>query len=112
MIRSTATSGLLVVLLGCTGSIQDGPGGKPSSPKPGQTPAGAGGTGDPGAVNACRGELPPGPARLRRLTHQQLRNTVFETFGVRVPVLDTLPEESRLDGYANASERLSLSPVL
>ena len=31
---------------------------------------------------------------------------------MRVPVLDTLPEESRLDGYANASERLSLSPVL
>jgi hypothetical protein len=31
---------------------------------------------------------------------------------VRVPVLDTLPDESRLDGYANASEKLGLSPVL
>ena len=116
MIRSTAAGGLLFMVLGCTGSIQDGPGGgKPSPNQPGDPRGGTGASGgtspDPTPTNACK-EIAPGPTRLWRLTHAQLRNTVFETFGIRVPVLDTLPDESRLDGYANASERLTLSPVL
>ena len=52
------------------------------------------------------------PARLWRLTHRQFKNTVVATFGFAVPVLDNLPAESRLDGFANASERLGLSSVL
>jgi hypothetical protein len=113
MIRLTAASGLFALAIGCTGSIQDGPGGSNSKTSPsGETSPPSHGTGDPPPPTADCRQLTPGPARLWRLTHDQLRNTVFETFGVRVPVLDTLPEESRLDGYANAAERLNLSPVL
>jgi hypothetical protein len=54
----------------------------------------------------------PLPPRLWRLTHAQLKNTIADTFGFTVPVLDTLPGESRLDGFANAAERLGLSSTL
>jgi hypothetical protein len=53
-----------------------------------------------------------GAPRLWRLTHAQLGNTINDSFGFRVPAVDTLPGESRLDGFANASDRLTLSPVL
>jgi hypothetical protein len=109
MIRPKAAGGLVVLLLGCTGAIGDRPG-APS--RPGEsTTTGPDGTGGSGPVAACR-EVTPAPTRMWRLTHTQLRNTIFDTFGVRVPVLDTLPEESRLDGFANASERLGVSSVL
>jgi hypothetical protein len=62
-------------------------------------------------TGACR-DVTANPTRLWRLTHVQLRNTISDAFGVRVPVLDTLPAESRLDGFANVSERLGLSSVL
>jgi hypothetical protein len=118
MIRFTAALGLSLALA-CTGSIKDGPGGKPSSSSGGPTD-GTGGNGStmgtnpgtkPNPASACK-EVVPGPTRLWRLTHAQLRNTVQDAFGIKVPVLDTLPDESRLDGYANAAERLTLSPVL
>jgi len=35
-----------------------------------------------------------------------------EVFGFDVPVVGNFPAESRLDGFANAAERLSVSPVL
>jgi len=113
MIRSMAACGLLCATLACTGSIQDGSGG-PSSRTggTGSTTGSNGGPGeDPPPIASCK-EIPPGPARVWRLTHTQLRNTILDTFGFSVPVLDALPGESRLDGFANASERLSLSPVL
>jgi hypothetical protein len=111
MIRFTALSALLMSALACTGTIEDGgrprapgtgPGGSTPDPKD-PTPVGTGGACKLGAE---------APARVWRLTHTQLKNTVLDTFGFRVPVLETLPSESRLDGFANASERLSLSPVL
>jgi hypothetical protein len=111
MIRSTAAAGLCALLFGCTGTIQDGPGAGPPSPAgPGDRPGPGPGT-DPRPTGACR-DIPPAPARIWRLTHTQLRNTIQDAFGIRVPVLDTLPAEARLDGFANASERLGLSPVL
>lgn len=120
MIRSTAACGLLFLAISCTGSIQEGPGGsKPSSSKPGEAggnePGNTGSTGGtttpPNPTNACK-QVTYGPTRLWRLTHAQVRNTVADAFGIKVPVLDTLPDESRIDGYANAAERLTLSPVL
>jgi hypothetical protein len=112
MVRSKLATGLLALVLGCTGSISGPP---PDSTRPGAAPGGRGPEGgivvDPAAAPACR-EVTPAPTRLWRLTHTQLRNTIFETFGVRVPVLDTLPAESRLSGYANASDRLGISSVL
>jgi hypothetical protein len=112
MIRSMAACGLLILSFACTGSIQEGPGGPSSKPGPGGSNPGPGGgnsANPPG--NRCQ-EIAPGPTRVWRLTHTQLRNTIVETFGFGVPVLDALPSEARLDGFANASERLALSPVL
>jgi hypothetical protein len=117
MIRSKAATGLLLVTLGCTGSIQDGAG-VPSKPDPGQggMNMGGGGAPPPGPIYDPPGtdcqQITPGPTRVWRLTHTQLKNTILDTFGFAVPVLDALPAESRLDGFANAAERLSLSPVL
>ncbi len=123
MLRSVSARGVAVSLLGaavwalgCSGSIGDAPGtgstsGDPSSP-------GAGPGGGPSTnpvvppVGAQCKAAPPLPARLWRLTHAQLKNTVSDTFGFTVPVLDTLPAESRLDGFANAAERLGLSSTL
>jgi hypothetical protein len=105
MARFLAACGLLC-LLSCTGTIPDAPGSPsaPSGPTGGATPGApaAGSCKDGGAT----------PTRLWRLTHTQLRNTIDETFGIRVPVLDTLPADSRLDGFANAAERLGVSSVL
>jgi hypothetical protein len=120
MIRSMAVTGLLFITLGCTGSIKEGAGGPASQPGKGggagsSTGNGGGGMMDPigdPPISDCR-EITPGPARVWRLTHTQLRNTITDTFGFPPPsVLDALPGESRLEGFANASERLSLSPVL
>jgi hypothetical protein len=118
MIRFLAGLGLLVLAPACTGSIQGHAGdpslagGDPSSPAgvPGVGPGGN--PGAPGAGPGATCSAAPAPARLWRLTHTQLRNTIYDVFGVKSPVLDTLPEESRLDGFANAAERLQLSPVL
>src|SRR4051794_24677381 len=107
MIRPLAAGGLILLMAGCTGRIQeatDAPGApSPTSsvtPPSGPGPVATGG-GD------CR-TFTPAPTRVWRLTHTQFRNTVRDTFGFTVPVLETLPAESRLDGYANASERLAL----
>jgi hypothetical protein len=120
MVRLTAAGGLLALSLsvGCTGTIDGGPGAttRPGEPgKPGEapgTPGNPSAPAGPGAPGVCKGSGTPTPARLWRLTHTQLKNTIYDTFGVRAPVLDTLPAESRLDGYANAAERLGLSSVL
>jgi hypothetical protein len=124
MVRLTAAGGLLALILsvGCTGTIDDGRGSSPSRPGDPSGPGAPGGTpgtpvtpgapAGPGAPGVCKGSGTPTPARLWRLTHTQVKNTIYDTFGVRVPVLDTLPAESRLDGYANAAERLGLSSVL
>jgi hypothetical protein len=127
------------IVLACSGTIGDAgtPGGGGSRPPggPGQSSASNGSTGNtPGNQGAGGGATTPGtgnggtatpavpmcnaqgvalaPPRLWRLTHAQLGNTIADVFGFRVPALDTLPGESRLDGFANASDRLTLSPVL
>jgi hypothetical protein len=127
MIRPLAAAGLIALSLGCTGSIRSGDGitapsgggNNPSAPGAGVAPGGgsptAPGGGQPGGAPGGSPSamcLDAAPVRLWRLTHNQLRNTVLDVFGVKAPVLDTLPDESRLDGFANASERLQLSPVL
>jgi hypothetical protein len=124
--------------LGCNGSViggnGDGPGrsGAPaSSTPPGNgasnpgdgTPGGAAnpsmspmGAGSLGATNPGRAMCTKQPqiqeARLWRLTSSQFKHTVADAFGFTVPVLDTLPSESRLDGFANSSERLGISSAL
>jgi hypothetical protein len=98
--------------------------GKPDPAKPGD-PGGS----DPGnpssspGMGSTIGASTPGrkmctttpvipEARLWRLTSSQFKNTVADAFGFTVPALDSLPSESRLDGFANASERLGISSSL
>jgi hypothetical protein len=87
-------------------------GNDPGTPGNGGATPGNGGTGTP-SVPMCNADgVALGAPRLWRLTHAQLGNSINDVFGFRVPAVDTLPGESRLDGFANASDRLSLSPVL
>jgi hypothetical protein len=87
-------------------------GNNPGTPGNGGETPGNGGTGTP-SVPMCNADgVALGAPRLWRLTHAQLGNSINDVFGFRVPAVDTLPGESRLDGFANASDRLSLSPVL
>jgi hypothetical protein len=108
---------LFLSVVGCTGTIEGGADGDrpPSDPDDpnGDPPPGQGGNGGSGGngAQACQVSTPT-PPRLWRLTHRQFRNTVTEAFGFSVPALETLPGESRLDGFANAAERLALSPTL
>jgi hypothetical protein len=106
----------------CSGSIDPSPGApgqKPGPASPGD-PAGPDGNGGSGPGPSFPAPVPsptcaasPLPApRLWRLTHRQYENTVKDTFGFTVPALATLPQESRLDGFANASDRLAVSSVL
>ena len=136
--RRAPLTGLLVPLcslaLACSGAIDDGRGGATGGAStPGAGPGGS----DPGNPGSSGGGFPGSPTgsglpadpaapvppgacgstglaapRVWRLTHRQFRNTVLDTFGFSVPALDSLPGESRLDGFANASERLSVSSVL
>jgi hypothetical protein len=69
----------------------------------------AGSTAVPQLVAAC----PTLPApRVWRLTHAQLRNTLVDVFGFVGPAVDALPPDSRLEGFANGSERLGVPPLL
>jgi hypothetical protein len=56
------------------------------------------------------GQLPP--ARVWRLTHAQLRNTLVDVFGFAGPAVDALPPDSRLEGFANGADRLGVPPLL
>jgi hypothetical protein len=53
-----------------------------------------------------------GKPRVWRLTHSQLRNTLVDGLGFAPPTIDTLPSETRLDGFANQSGKLTVSPLL
>ena len=55
-------------------------------------------------------DLPP--PRLWRLTQTQLRNTLEDVFGFTGTAVDSLPAESRLEGFANSSGRLGVPPLL
>jgi Protein of unknown function (DUF1592)/Protein of unknown function (DUF1588)/Protein of unknown function (DUF1595)/Protein of unknown function (DUF1587)/Protein of unknown function (DUF1585) len=130
--RSLVSVAPLVLVLGCNGAVLSGPGGgsgpaggSSSEPDPtnparpgmsGSTPSGGGSSSSPGGSPSSNGQctapaVPP-KTRIWRLTSSQFKHTVKETFGFVVPSIDTLPSESRLDGFANASERLVLSSAL
>lgn len=125
-----------VLLFGaCTGIIEgdDGepgsawPGGRVSTggpPGAGTQPSGTTGSGgasggmNPGAaatpgtapVAACKVATLARP-RAWRLTHDQIRNTLAG-LGFTTATIDMLPAEARVAGYANQSDRLTLSPLL
>ena len=138
--RRPVTLGLSLFLLAaaCNGAvIDDGKSGDETSDKTGGSSSGSpgggsGAMGEPGTGSGPGAGTPGGPstsgpgssarqctgtpaipeARLWRLTHRQLKNTLVDAFGFSVPSVETLPAESRLDGFANASERLGISSAL
>jgi hypothetical protein len=107
--RILATTGVLCLLVGCTGSVGDGarpgegppgPGrgpGSPSNPSQGGSGPGGGSTG-PGAGGTSGTSPPPAPGivslpagTLRRLTFQQYANSVRDLLGpgVALPPVET-----------------------
>jgi hypothetical protein len=73
---------------------------------PGRAP---GEGGDP--LGGCGVADLPRP-RVWRLTQTQLRNTLVDLFGFSAVAVESLPAESRLEGFANRSGALGVSPLL
>src|SRR6266542_588529 len=71
------------------------------------------GTPGPGGSEICN---PAAPlltgTRVWRLTQTQLKNTLTDTFGFTGRIVTMLPEDSRLEGYANQPDGLGISPLL
>jgi hypothetical protein len=66
-------------------------------------------TGDP--LGGCGvGDLPT--ARMWRLTQSQLRNSLQDLFGFSAVAVESLPADSRLEGFANRAEGLGVPPLL
>ena len=49
--------------------------------------------------------------RLWRLTQSQLRNSLRDLFGFSAVAVESLPAESRLEGYANNAGGLGVPPA-
>jgi hypothetical protein len=48
---------------------------------------------------------------LRRLNRREYQNTLNELLGVKVNVIDSLPEDGRAHGFDNIGEALSISGI-
>lgn len=59
----------------------------------------------------CDGAPALAKPRIWRLTYSQIENTLRDQFGFVPPSLSALPGETRLDGFANQSDRLTISPL-
>ena len=114
-------------LLGCSGEIAPATGdSSKASPDPAKTPAGGSDSpfGGPAAPGAGSGGNPAGPgpaactpaapprARVWRLSHNQLKNTLLDVFGYTGKAVDALPPDARFEGFGNRADKLALSPLL
>src|SRR4051794_10519671 len=96
---------LVAAVLGWAGCVAHGA--KPGSPAPNAAPTSSA----PPALTACEQDSLPA-ARVWRLTHAQLRNTLQDLAGYVGPAVDTLPPDARLEGFANGADRLGIPPLL
>jgi hypothetical protein len=86
-----------------TGGTAGSPG---TTPGPGKPPG-------PGVSTVdCTKPIPLAKPRIWRLTQNQIRNTLRDRFGFVPPDVETFPAEARLDGFANRSDDLKISPLL
>jgi hypothetical protein len=122
--KSFFLAGAAAMGLGCVGQIPSGSNkGPDGKPLPGNN-GGGGGTGgtnpgdkpppnDPPPVNVgdCTSAT-LGKPRVWRLTHGQLKNTLVDALGFAPPSIDMFPPETRLDGFANQSGKLTIAPLL
>jgi hypothetical protein len=96
--------------LGCVGQIPADGSGKPPTGgdrMPGDPPENP----PPVDVGSCNSGTLSKP-RVWRLTHNQLKNTLLDGVGFSPPTIDTLPNETRLEGFANQSDKLTIAPLL
>jgi hypothetical protein len=119
--RWTRPSSILILILaGCTGTVDRGAG--PGSGKGGDGPDGKGGTGggdkplpplppDPNATGACKTPT-PGPSPLRRLSRSEYANTVVELFGDQAAAQVNFIREARVNGFDNNAQSRSVSNLL
>jgi hypothetical protein len=49
---------------------------------------------------------------VRRMNRSEYENTVHDLLGIDIPLAELLPEDSRIQGFDNVAEGLSLSSVL
>ncbi len=82
---------------------------RPVARMPGPVEADAVAAADP-LAGCAAADLPE--RRLWRLTQAQLRNTLQDLFGFAGVAVDSLPAESRLESFANASDQLGVPPLL
>jgi hypothetical protein len=105
---SRLSAAVALVCLGCTGQINDGatnPGSAPGgTPMPPATPPKV----DVGGCSAMTLAKP----RAWRLTNVQMKNTLKDAIGFAPPTLNMLPGETRLDGFANQSDRLAIASLV
>jgi hypothetical protein len=111
------TVSLVLGSIACGQGIIDGPQGTrrgdPGSTGAGTTGGSATTGGSGGGPQACNPQSPNFSAtRVWRLTRPQLKNTLVDTFGTSGKVVDSLPDDSRLEGYANHPDGLGISSLL
>jgi hypothetical protein len=98
---------------GPQGLDRRGPGSTGTGPTGGSTTTGGGSTTGGGGPQLCNPQDPRlSSTRVWRLTQPQLKNTLVDTFGYSGKVVDSLPDDSRLDGYANHPDGLGISSLL
>jgi hypothetical protein len=90
------------LLAACNGIISD-PTGKP--------PLAEAGT-NPNSTTDCDTAPHLAKPRIWRLTNSQLTSTLRDAFDVRPASLSNLPDEARLDGFANQASQLRIAPLL
>jgi hypothetical protein len=102
--RLSATA--VLACLGCTGQI-------PVSGNPSPDPANPAPPANPPKVDVgmCTAGTLAKP-RAWRLTNSQMKNTLIDAVGFAPPTLGMLPGETRLDGFANQSDRLSIASLV
>src|SRR5688572_26406291 len=96
---------LTLAALTCLGCV------RPAAPPAAGAPAAVARPAAPDPLGGCAvADLPP--PRLWRLTQSQLKNTLTDLFGLPGVAVDSLPAESRLEGFANGADRLGVPPLL
>ncbi|MEA2696919.1 MAG: hypothetical protein QOI66_1190 [Myxococcales bacterium] len=109
--RSWFLSSVLLLGVGCTGSIDEtGPGSSPSGG------GGSGNPGNPGNPGTGNNPLPPGakePGRvtLRRLNQTEYDNTVRDLLGTLSHPAKAFLSDTVANGFDNNGDSLTLSPV-
>lgn len=96
----------VITVTGCTGIVSgdSGNGTTTAQPGPGQAPVAT-------APEDCSSSPALGKPRIWRLTNDQLASALKRSFGFAPAALANLPDEARLDGFANQASQLRIAPL-